>query len=68
MGKTHFYFLGAWGPLEGRGLRKRNGYGTSLNDSDSDDVAIMAHTIPYMGSAMLRLYRENDNAIGMQTS
>eukprot|EP00971_Amphidinium_carterae_P119701 2371489-Amphidinium_carterae.1 len=35
----------------------------SDNDSDCDDVVIMAHTIPCEGSATI--YRDSDNTIGM---
>eukprot|EP00971_Amphidinium_carterae_P225472 4472265-Amphidinium_carterae.1 len=39
--------------------------GGTGNDSDSDDVVIMAHTIPSEGSATLRIYRDTDNTLGM---
>eukprot|EP00971_Amphidinium_carterae_P049681 979258-Amphidinium_carterae.1 len=37
----------------------------SDNDSDSSNLAVMAHTMPSEGSAPLRLYRNSGNMIGM---
>eukprot|EP00971_Amphidinium_carterae_P033461 659075-Amphidinium_carterae.1 len=37
----------------------------SDNDSDIDDMVMMAHTIPCKGSATFRIYRDDDKNMGM---